>query len=86
MIDLIKIINIAFEILIWLLMIRIILSWFSHNRFNPIIEFIYNTTDPILKPFRNIVNPMGGMDLSPIIVFFILRLLQGLIISFLNPM
>ena len=84
MIDLIKIINIAFEILIWLLMIRIILSWFPHNRFNPIIEFIYNTTNPILKPFRNIINPMGGIDLSPIIVFFILRVLQNRIIYFLT--
>lgn len=76
-------INIVFEILNILLIIRIILSWLPHNRYHPIIKIVYNITEPILEPFRNMINPMGGIDLSPIIVFFLLRLIQGYLINFL---
>jgi len=80
---LIATINIVFEILNILLIIRIILSWLPHNRYHPIIKIVYNITEPILEPFRNMINPMGGIDLSPIIVFFLLRLIQGYLINFL---
>jgi len=80
---LISTINIVFEILNILLIIRIILSWLPHNRYHPIIKIVYNITEPILEPFRNMINPMGGIDLSPIIVFFLLRLIQGYLINFL---
>ena len=79
----ISIVNILFELLNFLLIARIILSWIPHNRYHPLIQIIYNITEPILQPFRNMINPMGGMDLSPIIVFFLLRLLQGYLINLL---
>ena len=79
----ITVINIAFELLIWLLMIRIILSWLPHNRFHPLIDLIYKATEPILNPFRNMINPIGGIDLSPIIVFFLLRLIQRYLMNYL---
>jgi len=48
------------------------------------VQFIYRVTEPILAPFR-IILPLGGMglDLSPIIVFFLLNLLQRAIINIL---
>ncbi len=76
-------INITFELLNFLLIARIVLSWIPHNRYHPIIQILYNITEPILEPFRNMINPIGGMDLSPIIVFFLLRLLHSYLISFL---
>ncbi len=82
----IDLINILFEILIWLLMIRIILTWLPHNRLHPLIDFIYKITEPILEPFRNMINPIGGIDLSPIIVFFLIRLIQRYLITFFSSM
>ena len=76
-------VNIIFELLNFLLIARIILSWIPHNRYHPIIQIVYNFTEPILEPFRNMINPVGGMDLSPIIVFFLLRLLHGYLVNFL---
>jgi YggT family protein len=69
-----------FEILNLVLIIRIILSCVPHNRYHPIINFIYEITEPILKPFRNMINPIQGIDISPIIVFILLRLLRNLIL------
>lgn len=55
------------------------MSWFSPSPYNPIVKVVYAVTEPVLAPVRRILPPMGGMDLSPIVVFFILMFLQRLI-------
>ena len=69
-----------FEILNLILIFRIALSWIPHNRYHPIINLIYEASEPILKPFRNMVNPIQGIDITPIIVFFLLRLLRSFLV------
>ena len=81
--EIIFLVNLLFKILKIILVSRIILSWFPHNRFNPIINLIYVLSDPILEPFRKLIKPMNGIDFSPIILFFLLNLLQNFIIRFL---
>ena len=81
--ELIFLINLLFKILKIILVIRIILSWFPHDRFNPLINIIYQLSDPILEPFRQLIRPMNGIDFSPIILLFLLNLLQNFIIRFL---
>ena len=80
MFSIFQILNIAFEILKIIIIVRIILSWIPHNRYHPIINFIYAISEPILKPFRNMINPIQGIDVSPIIVFIILSLLKNLLL------
>jgi YggT family protein len=77
----INLINIVFRIYSYLILARIFLSWLPVDRSNPIIRLIYQVTEPILAPFRVII-PLGGMgiDLSPIIVFFLLNLLRSALI------
>ena len=79
----IEIINLLFDLVNFFLIARIILSWFPHNRYHPIIKIIYNFTDPLLNPFKHMINPIGGIDLSPIIVFFLLRIVRDYLILFL---
>ncbi len=78
---LIQIINTVFRLYSYLILARIFLTVDPHN---PVVQFIYRVTEPILAPFR-IILPLGGMglDLSPIIVFFLLNLLQRAIINIL---
>ena len=86
MIMVIQLINTVFRIYSYLIIARIFLSWIPIDRYNPIVQFIYKVTEPVLAPFRIII-PLGGMglDLSPIIVFFLLNLLQrGLINLIIN--
>ena len=73
-------IDLAFEALNILLIVRIILSWLPHNRYHPLINIIYEITEPILKPFRNMIDPIQGVDISPIIVFILLSFLRNLIV------
>ena len=73
-----KIIYNLFEVINIILIIRIILSWIPHNRYHPLIKIIYDVTEPILKPFRNMINPIQGIDISPIIVFVLLNFFKNL--------
>jgi YggT family protein len=81
---LIEIINLVFRLYSYTILARIFLSWIPLERNNLLVQFIYKITEPILAPFR-IILPLGGMglDLSPIIVFFLINLLQRSIINIL---
>lgn len=81
---LIEIINLVFRLYSYAILARIVLSWIPLERNNLVVQFIYKITEPILAPFR-IILPLGGMglDLSPIIVFFLINLLQRAIINIL---
>jgi YggT family protein len=54
----------------WLVIIAAIISWVNPDPRNPIVQFLYRTTEPILRPFRRILPPgrTGGIDFSPILV------------------
>ena len=60
----------ALSIFMWIVIARAILSWVSPDPYNPIVRFIYNVTEPVLYPIRRRMPMIGGIDLSPIIVFF----------------
>ena len=71
----------VFDFLYFSILARVALSWIPHNRFNPIIDFVYRATEPILKPFREIIPPtLGGIDLSPILAIIVLNIIQGFFI------
>lgn len=65
---------------------RIILSWFPINAGSglaTVYGFLYSVTEPVLGPIRRIIPPLGaggmGIDLSPIVVFFGITILQSAI-------
>ncbi len=78
------IVNLAFEVMMWLIVIRCILSFIRHNPYQPIIRFIYDITEPIMAPFRRLLPSAGGIDLSPIIVWMVLMLLRNLVLGILR--
>ncbi|WP_174520451.1 YggT family protein [Desulfolucanica intricata] len=82
--SIIDIVNVAFDVYFYILFARIILSWIKHNPYQPIIRFIYETTEPVLGLFRKIIPPLGVVDISPIAAFFVLQLVRQLVISILR--
>ncbi len=68
-------------ILYWLVIVRALISWVDPDPFNPIVQFLYRTTDPILAPIKKFLPTLGPMDLSPIIAFFILYFLKLFLVS-----
>lgn len=62
------------------LIVRVLLSWFPNLDWgNPILSAISSITDPFLNVFRGIIPPIGGLDLSAIVAFLSLQLVQSLL-------
>ena len=88
---LIEVTIIAIDIYKWVIIIWIILSWLiafnvinTHNRFVfAVNHFLYRATEPALRPIRRFVPVIGGLDISPIVLFLALyfaqRILQNLL-------
>ena len=83
MIGLIRLVDTLFEVYSWLLIIRILLTWFPVDPYNPVVRFIARVTDPFLRLFRGILPPIGMLDLSPILAFIVLNLLRRLVVEVL---
>ncbi len=62
----------------WLVIIAAVISWVSPDPRNPIVQFLYRTTEPILRPFRRLLPPArtGGIDLSPILVILLILFVE----------
>jgi len=72
----------VFNILQITIIVRVVLSWISHNPSNQFIRIIYQVSEPILKPIREILPITGmGFDLSPIVAFFLLGLLKKILLA-----
>ena len=82
---LISFVNLFFTVLDWLIIIRILLSWFPNiDPYNPLVMLLRQITDPILEPARRIIPPLGMIDFSPIVVLLVLDLIiRPFIIRFL---
>lgn len=71
-----EIIRLLLWIYMLILMARILMSWLpALDRSHPIARFLYEATEPVLKPIRNVMPDMGGFDFSPLIVFLIIQVL-----------
>jgi YggT family protein len=62
----------------WLVIIAALVTWVSPDPRNPIVRFLYGTTEPLFRPFRRLLPPSrtGGIDLSPIFVILAIYLLS----------
>lgn len=78
---LIPILDIMFTAAYWLIIIRAIISWVNPDPYNPLVQFLYKATEPMLAPFRRIIPSYSiGIDVSPIIAILILLFLQRFLI------
>ncbi|HET7274007.1 MAG TPA: YggT family protein [Longimicrobiaceae bacterium] len=70
------------EIFKWLIIVRAVMSWFvSPATDNPLVRAIRTLTDPILRPLSDLLPDMGGVDLSPVVAFFAIVLLQQVVMG-----
>lgn len=76
-----QLLEVVFTLLSWLIIVRALISWVSPDPFNPIVQFLYRATDPILAPIRKFLPALGPLDISPIVAFFILLFLKSFLVS-----
>lgn len=79
-----SILNIIFTVIEVVVFIRVIMSWIVQNpNQNEFTRLVNAITEPLLAPFRFIlpVGRMGGLDLSPIILIFVLDFLKNFVVN-----
>jgi YggT family protein len=72
-----KVLGIALNIYLWIIIIRALLSWVNPDPYNPIVQFLTRITEPVLRPLRKLVPAYRlGIDLSPLIAVLIIYFLE----------
>ena len=61
-------------------LVAVIMSWVPVNRRNPLAKLVYGLTEPALAPIRNVLPPMGGLDLSPMVLLIALQILKRFLV------
>ncbi len=87
MVSLFIVLDLALDLYMWALIIVAVLSWLtafgvvnSHNRFvYSVTDFLNRITEPALRQIRRVVPPISGLDLSPIILIFLIIFLRSLL-------
>ena len=75
-----RVAELLLSILYWLILIRALVSWVNPDPFNPLVQFLNRTTEPILQPIRRLLPPMG-IDISPIIAFLAIIFLKSFLVT-----
>lgn len=78
----VSVIKKAGMLLFWMLIFRAILSWFNQG-YNPIVMVMSQLTEPVLAPIRRIIPPMGGLDLSVMLVIIAMNFLNMLLAQYI---
>ncbi len=77
-----QVLSFVINILLWLIIIRALLSWVSPDPYNPIVQFIERTTEPILFPLRQLIPAYKiGIDISPMLAILILYFLKSFVVQ-----
>ena len=90
---LLDVILVALQLYVWILIAAAVLSWLiAFNVVNTrntvvasIATFLYQITEPVLRPIRNLLPNLGGIDISPVIVILLIFFIQRVIELYLYP-
>lgn len=63
---------------------RVLMSWVNIDPYSPLARTIFNLTEPVLAPVRNLLPPAAGLDFSPIIVLVLLQVIGQMLITMLT--
>lgn len=82
-----QVLSVVLTIYLYLVVARALLSWVSPDPRNPIVQFLYSATEPILWRVRRVLPVVaGGLDLSALVVLLAIYFLQGFLVASLRDL
>ena len=83
---LIQVIQLVFYL--WQLMVlaRILLSWVQVDPYNPIVQFLFSVTEPILRPLRELLPQTGMFDFSPLVAIILAQVVQIVLVQVIRSL
>ncbi len=79
---LLVLINISTQLLILLIILSAVLSYFM-SPYHPVRENVDRIVEPMLRPIRQVIPPLGMIDISPIVLYFLVRAVSWALMNFL---
>ncbi len=76
-----QLVSLILNVFFFAIFIQVILSWVNPGLYNPMTSLLRSLTEPTLRPARRMIPPMGGLDLSPMVVLVVLQLGQYLVVA-----
>lgn len=76
-----NVLDIALNVYMWLIFARAVISWVNPDPYNPIVQFLYRITEPVLYPIRRIIPYGMGIDISPMVVFLLIIFLRSFLVT-----
>lgn len=81
------ILDIALTAYMWIIIIRAIISWVNPDPWNPIVQFLYRVTDPVLRQIQRMLPTRGwGIDFSPLIAILAIIFIQKFLVASLSDL
>jgi len=71
----------AFALLQIAILVRVVSSWVRLSPYSRWVRWAYTLSEPVLRPLRRVIPPLGMVDITPIVAYFALMLLQGFVLS-----
>jgi YggT family protein len=85
----VSLVSFVFQLYQFLILIRVLLTWVNTNPYrstmdHPAVQILHQITDPVLKPLRGLIPPIGGtVDVSPVVALIALEVLRRIVVSIL---
>lgn len=76
-----SILDTILTIYMWIIIIASLISWVNPDPYNPIVQFLYSITDPVLRPIRRRLGFSMGIDISPMIVILAILFIKYFVIT-----
>ncbi|MBL1263614.1 YggT family protein [Methylomicrobium sp. RS1] len=86
LIAIMELINLLFNVFIFSIIARALLSWLNPGRFDAASSILYSLTEPVLNIFRRIIPDLGGIDLSPLAALLFLQVARMIILPPLSQL
>lgn len=81
------VVNFVLNAYMWVIIGRAVISWVSADPYNPIVRFLFEVTEPVLRRVRRMLPvAMGGLDLSPMVVILAIIFLLNFLVPTLQRM
>jgi YggT family protein len=81
-VSLTKLIVLTINLVVYAIIISIVISWIAPGRYSPIAALVATISEPVLRPFRRIIPPLGGFDISPVFAIIALTALTYVVGGF----
>ena len=76
--DILYFIRILFDLLSILILLRVVVSWYSPRPTNKLVVILHRVTEPLLAPLRRIIPRVGMLDFTPLVAIILIQLIYRL--------